>query len=140
MSRPPFEAIYMKLALMMAKRSTCERLQVGCVITTEDFSNVLGIGYNGNAKGFPNKCSRSTPGNCGDLHAEDNALLKVNSGPEIAKIAFITHQPCEMCAKRLVNKGGFKKVYYLNPYRLTEGLDVLKFAGIEVIKLEEEEV
>lgn len=65
MSRPSFRSIYMRLALMMAERSTCQRLQVGCVITSVDFRYVYGVGYNGNASGLPNTCDRSTPGNCG---------------------------------------------------------------------------
>ena len=133
--RPSFESIYMKLAFLLAQRSTCHRLQVGCVIVSDDYSRVFGIGYNGNAKGLPNSCERVTPGDCGCLHAEDNALLKVSQGPEIAKIVFVTHQPCAYCAKRMVNKGGIKRVYYQEPYRLTRGIEILQECGIEVIQL-----
>ncbi|MBP5296247.1 MAG: hypothetical protein J6Y94_02825 [Bacteriovoracaceae bacterium] len=133
--RPSFEYIYMKLAFLLAQRSTCHRLQVGAVIVSEDYSRVFGIGYNGNAKGLPNSCERVTPGECGCLHAEDNALLKVSQGPEIPKIVFVTHQPCAYCAKRMVNKGGVKKVYYHEPYRLTRGIEILQECGIEVIQM-----
>jgi len=132
--RPPFELIYMNLALELAQRSTCSRLSVGCVVTSADYSHVYGIGYNGNAKGLPNRCDSDEPGKCGCLHAEDNALLKVSEPSYVEKILFCTHQPCAMCAKRIVNKGGLIKVYYMEPYRLPEGLEVLKSAGIETYR------
>ena len=134
--RISFEEIYMNLAFELSKRSTCSRLNVGAVIVSEDFSRVYGIGYNGNAAGLGNHCDSNAPGNCGCLHAEDNALLKTNGGPEVPKIAFVTHQPCSYCAKRMVNKGGIKKVYYFHPYRLKTGVEILQKTGIEVIKSE----
>ena len=130
--RTPFEEIYMKLAFDLAKRSTCRRLQVGAVVVSEDYSRVYGIGYNGNAAGLPNTCDSEEPGNCGCLHAEDNCLLKTNGGPEMPKIMFVTHIPCGYCAKRIINKGGVKKVFYAQEYRLTKGIDILRLAGIEV--------
>ncbi|MEA2657375.1 MAG: hypothetical protein QOI23_2740, partial [Chloroflexota bacterium] len=54
--RIPLEEVYMRMAEELAKRSTCARLQVGSVITTGDLTQVLGIGYNGNARGLPNRC------------------------------------------------------------------------------------
>lgn len=130
--RPSFPEIYMNLAEALSKRSTCKRMSVGCVITSPDFSQVYGIGYNGNAKGLNNGCDRDEPGNCGCLHAEENALLKVGVPSYVEKVAFVTHQPCEYCAKRFINKQGFIKIYYRLPYRKVEGLELLKRAGIEV--------
>src|SRR5438105_8737187 len=63
--RIPLEEVYMRMAEELAKRSTCARLQVGTVITTPDLTQVLGIGYNGNARGLPNRCDTTTPGSCG---------------------------------------------------------------------------
>jgi len=136
--RISFEEIYMKLAIDLAKRSTCSRLKVGAVIVSHDYSRVFGIGYNGNAQGLPNTCDTDEKGNCGCLHAEDNALLKTNGGPEVPKIVFVTHQPCSYCAKRMVNKGGVIKVFYLEPYRTQDGINVLKQLGIEVQQLNAE--
>jgi dCMP deaminase len=133
--RPRFEEIYMRFAFELAKRSTCLRLSVGCVITSVDYSRVFGIGYNGNARGLSNSCESTEPGNCGCLHAEDNALLKTSEGPEVPKIVFVTHQPCAYCAKRMVNKGGIRKVYFSEPYRLRRGLEVLEQVGIVVEQL-----
>ena len=134
-SRLSFEEIYMRFAFELSKRSTCLRLSVGCVITSVDYSRVYGIGYNGNARGLPNSCESQEPGNCGCLHAEDNALLKTSEGAEVAKIVFVTHQPCAYCAKRMVNKGGIRKVYFSEPYRLRRGLEILEQAGISVEQL-----
>ena len=122
----------MKLAIDLSKRSTCTRLKVGAVVVSPDYSRVYGIGYNGNAQGLPNICDTDEKGNCGCLHAEDNALLKTNGGPEVPKIVFVTHQPCSYCGKRMVNKGGIVKVYYLSPYRTQDGIEVLKRSNIEV--------
>jgi len=59
--RIPLEEVYMRMAEELAKRSTCARLQVGSVITTGDLTQVLGIGYNGNARGLPNRCDSNQP-------------------------------------------------------------------------------
>lgn len=140
LNRITFKQIYMRLAFDLASRSTCERLNVGAVVVSDDYSRVYGIGYNGNAAGLPNCCETKEPGNCGCLHAEDNALLKTNGGAEVPKILFVTHQPCAYCAKRVVNKGGFIKVFYCHPYRLERGLEILKESGIETEQIQFEEV
>lgn len=131
-NRISFEEIYMQLAYNLAKRSTCKRLNVGAVVVSTDYSRVYGIGYNGNAQGLPNTCDSDEPGNCGCLHAEDNALLKTNGGAEVAKIVFVTHAPCAYCAKRIINKGGVRRVYYGKKYRSEAGIKILEEAGIEV--------
>lgn len=133
--RISFERIYMNLALDLAKRSTCKRLHVGAVVVSADYSRVFGIGYNGNASGLPNCCDSDEAGNCGCLHAEDNALLKTNIGPEVTKIIFVTHAPCAYCAKRLVNKGGVEHVYFAEKYRSEAGLEVFQKAGIRFTQL-----
>jgi dCMP deaminase len=137
--RPSFQEIYMNLALSLAERSTCSRLKVGCVIASEDFRHVYAVGYNGNASGMSNSCARPTEaGNCGCLHAEDNATVN-NAAPRTApKVVFVTAAPCEMCAKRLVNMGNVKKVYYAGSYRSNAGLLVLKECGIETELLAKE--
>lgn len=138
--RPSFESIYMDFAHTIAKRSTCKRtnalgdaMQVGCVIVTPDWRKVLALGYNGNASGLPNKCDSIEPGACGCLHAEENAVINCDVSRDTRKIVFCTHQPCKMCAKRLVNLGGVEQVFYRAPYRLRDGLDVFEEAGIGVL-------
>lgn len=132
--RPSFEQLYMDLAWGLSKRSTCRRLSVGCVITSTDFRHVLGVGFNGNASGLANDCESDTPGACGDIHAEANAIINCCAPRSQGKVVIVTHQPCKMCAKMLVNLGGVERVIYQEPYRLVEGLDVLTRSGIEWVQ------
>jgi len=129
--RIPLEEVYMRMAEELAKRSTCARLQVGTVITTPDLTQVLGIGYNGNARGLPNRCDATTPGACGCLHSEQNALIK--AGAQLpGKVMFVSASPCVMCAKMAIN-ANVGRVYYREAYRDPAGLDVLRQGGVEVI-------
>lgn len=85
------------------------------------------MGYNGGPRGGRNTCARNTPGRCGCLHAETNALIKAD--PTEDKIAYLTMSPCELCSVALVN-GRVKKVIYSMEYRDTTGLKILSEAGI----------
>ena len=134
-NRPSFEKIYLDLAFTLAARSTCHRLQVGTVITTTDFRKVLAVGYNGNATGLHNGCDREEPGNCGCLHSEENAVINCDSPRFLEKYVFVTHLPCVSCAKRLINLGGVKAVFYGEDYRIRDSLDVLKSVGIKIEQL-----
>lgn len=135
-TRPTFQEIYMELAHALAARSTCSRLNVGTVVTSTDYRKVLAIGYNGNAAGLPNKCDRDDVGNCGCLHSEENAVINCDSPRAMEKHVFVTHLPCVGCAKRLINLGGVRKVYYRTQYRLPEAIALLQSVGIEVVHLE----
>jgi dCMP deaminase len=134
-NRPSFESIYLELAQILAARSTCHRLQVGTVITTTDYRKVLAVGYNGNASGLPNHCDREEPGNCGCLHSEENAVINCDAPRFIEKVVFVTHLPCAQCAKRLINLGNVKKVFYGEEYRIKTSLELLRSVGIEVEQL-----
>jgi dCMP deaminase len=130
--RPTFPDIFMEMAVMLSRRSTCRRLAVGCVITSLDYRKVLSMGYNGNATGLKNDCDTETPGACGCLHAEENAVINCDVPRERPKLVFCTHQPCPMCAKRLINLGGVERVLYLNPYRLPDSVNMLRRVNIKV--------
>jgi dCMP deaminase len=134
--RPTFEQILMKMAGLILGRSTCKRLQVGCVISSVDFRKILSMGYNGNATGLPNTCDSEEPGKCGCLHAEENAVINCDSPRQWEKIVFCTHLPCKMCAKRLINLGGVQCVYYAQDYRLREGEELLFASRIRCLQLE----
>jgi dCMP deaminase len=133
--RPSFPAIYLQLAKTLALRSTCNRLQVGTVITSTDFRKVLAVGYNGNATGLPNHCDREETGNCGCLHSEENAVINCDSPRSVEKIVFVTHLPCIACAKRLINLGNVKKIYYGEEYRIRDSLKILEAVGIPTERL-----
>ena len=129
--RPSVESLIMDFAMSLTRRATCKRFQVGCVITSEDVTQIYGFGYNGTAKGFPHDdCKAEQPGGCGCVHGESNALIKVRVN-DPRKVVFVTAQPCIMCAKLMINSG-ISKVYYRATYRTDEGLDLIKQAGIEI--------
>jgi dCMP deaminase len=134
-TRPSFQKIYLQLAKTLAERSTCTRLQVGTVITSTDFRKVLAVGYNGNATGLHNGCDRDEPGNCGCLHSEENAVINCDSPRTVEKFVFVTHLPCVQCAKRLINLGNVKAVFYGEDYRIRDSVKLLQSVGIEVEKL-----
>ncbi|GAC1513651.1 MAG: cytidine/deoxycytidylate deaminase family protein [Candidatus Dormibacteraceae bacterium] len=129
--RIPLEEVYMRMAEELSKRSTCARLQVGSVITTPDLTQVLGIGYNGNARGLPNRCDSTEPGSCGCLHSEQNGLIKAGATMG-GKVMFVSASPCVMCAKMIINTN-VGRVFYREAYRDPAGLDVLRQGGVEVI-------
>jgi len=128
LARIPLYEVYMRMAEELAKRSTCARLQVGTVITDAALENVVAIGYNGNAKGLPNRCDSDTPGACGCIHSEVNALVKAPGGMR-DKVAFVTDSPCVACAKLLINSG-VSHVFYRRKYRDPSGVDLLASAGV----------
>jgi dCMP deaminase len=125
----------MNLAETLSERSSCDRLQVGCVVITEDNQRVLGVGYNGGPKGISNDCLSHEPGLCGHLHAEVNALIKADYGSSVPKKMYVTTQPCYQCAVAIIN-ANIREVVYLHPYRITDGLELLERAGIKITKLD----
>ena len=138
--RPSFDQIYMRLAQAMSERSTCARLQVGCVIASDDFRRVYAVGYNGGAAGAKNGCDVTGPeavGLCGCIHAESNAIINCSADREKNKIVYCTDLPCLMCAKMLVNLGGVKTVYFGRTYRKLEGQALLQSLGIYVEQLKD---
>ena len=127
------------LASAVAEASPCNRAAVGCVLTTLDLQ-VISYGYNGVAKGLPNQCLRhgeEAVGNCGCVHAEQNAIAKAGS-PDLPKIAFITMPPCERCASLLVNAGVVMVAYASEGHRTVhEGIEnVLGPLAIPAVSLE----
>jgi len=129
--RPPLYEVYMRMAEELAKRSTCARLQVGTVITDPELENVVAIGYNGNAKGFPNRCDSDEAGSCGCIHSEMNALVKA-PGQLRDKVAFVTASPCVRCAKLMV-QANVSHLFYREAYRIPTGIEVLQQGGVTVV-------
>lgn len=131
--RPSWDDIFARMALIVAERSSCQRLQVGCLVVSHDFQRVLAFGYNGNYAGGPNQCDDPhTPGQCQCIHAEVNALLKCDNSIK-DKIVYTTHSPCVMCAKAIVNSGA-SAVVYRESYRSRDGIEILEKGGIRCIE------
>lgn len=133
--RPSFEQTFMMMARVLSLRSTCNRIKVGAVITTDDYREIISVGYNGNAAGLANCCDRDEAGNCGCIHAEDNAITNSRSPRESSKIFFVTLLPCPMCAKKIINYGGVKIVYYLDDYKNKDAIYLFNKTNIEAIKI-----
>ena len=119
----------MDFAQSISKRSYDPRYQVGAVIVTDDNTQVLSVGYNGNYSGGPNEVESEVPGESGLLHAEINALLKMDYNNPKKKKLYLTLSPCRMCAKAIVNSG-IGEVMYAEKYRDSSGLEILNDAGI----------
>ncbi len=130
-TRPPLYEVYMRMAEELANRSTCARLQVGTVLTDQSLEHVVAIGYNGNVRGFPNRCDSDEAGRCGCIHSEMNALVK-SPGDLPGKVAFVTASPCVMCAKLMV-QAKVSHLFYRQSYRDPSGLDVLDRAGVVTV-------
>src|SRR5207245_3375901 len=120
----PLYEVYMRMAEELAKRSTCARLQVGTVVTDQVLENVLAIGYNGNARGLPNRCDSAVPGSCGCIHSEMNALVKA-PGSVRDEVVFVSASPCVLCGKMSINSG-VTKVFYRTASRVLSGTTVLQ--------------
>ena len=133
--RPEWNEIWMGFAHTIARRSYDPRYQVGAVVVTEDNTQVLAVGYNGNYAGGPNEVESTTPGESGMIHAEINALLKMDYNNPKQKTIYITLSPCRMCAKAIVN-AGVRHVIYDEAYRDPSGVDLLREAGIKVSQFE----
>ena len=131
--RPSWPTVWMEFAHAISRRSYDPRFQVGAIVVTEDNTQVLSVGYNGNYAGGPNEVESREPGHSGMIHAEINALLKMDYNNPKKKSLYVTLSPCKMCAKAMIN-AGIDKVVYDKEYRDLSGIKILEDAGIEVIK------
>lgn len=118
----------------LAKQSKCKERQVAAVITDKDLTQVYSIGINGGPKGLVD-CMCALEGKYGCIHAEINALVKCRSDDK-GKVMFLTLSPCISCAAAIINApGSFSAVYYLEEWKNTEGIKLLKQAGIKCMKV-----
>ncbi len=131
-----FDARYIEMAQVWAKNSYCKRRQVGALLVKDRM--IISDGYNGTPSGFENICEdENGVTKPYVLHAEANAITKVaKSGNSSAGATlYVTASPCVECAK-LIIQAGITRVVYQDEYRLTDGVDLLKRAGIEVDKID----
>jgi len=129
--RPEWNNVWMRVAHTVAERSYDPRYKVGTIIVSEDNTQLLSLGYNGNYKGGPNRVESEEPGESGFIHAEQNALIKLDyNNPKVKKM-YITLSPCSHCAKMIVN-ANIDEVIYDEEYRDSRGLDILREAGVKV--------
>ena len=134
-----FEDKYMRMAAIWAGNSYCKRRQVGALLVKDRM--IISDGYNGTPSGFENVCEdENGVTKPYVLHAEANAISKVAKSTNSSDGAtlFVTASPCVECAK-LIIQSGIKRVVYRDEYRLTDGIDLLRRAGIEVERIDVEE-
>ena len=157
-----FDTKYLRMARIWAENSYAERRKVGCLIVKDNM--IISDGYNGCPSGFENKCEdtryidekrcrlcgREHCEGCDNietftksyvLHAEANAITKLaksNNSSEGATL-YVNLSPCLQCAK-LIIQSGIIRVVYIEKYRITDGLELLERAGIEVVQIEEDKL
>lgn len=130
---------YLRMAGIWAENSYCQRRQVGALVVKEGM--IISDGYNGTPSGFENVCEDDN--NVTKpyvLHAEANAITKVAQTSNSSRNAtlYVTTSPCIECAK-LIIQSGITRVVFSEVYRLTDGIQLLKRAGIECVYLKDSE-
>lgn len=130
---------YLRMARIWAENSYCTRRKVGALIVKDKM--IISDGYNGTPSGFENVCELDN-GTTKPyvLHAEANAITKIAKSGNNSEGAtlYVTASPCLECSK-LIIQSGIRRVVYSEEYRLTDGIDLLKRAGVEVVFLELED-
>ena len=145
--RPSWDVYFMQIATLVATRATCDRRSVGAVIVRD--RRILATGYNGAPKGLPH-CPPGGPehdwprgclmaGHCvRSLHAEQNAFLQAAMIGVACKDAtmYVTCQPCNTCAKMIVN-AGISRVIYEGEYPDEFSKEIFRNAHLEVLRLQD---
>ena len=146
--RPSWDEYFMKVALLVAERSTCLRRRVGAALVKD--RQILATGYNGAPRGITHcdvaGCLREklkVPSGqrheiCRGLHAEQNVILQAAwHGVSVRdSIIYITNSPCSICAKMLIN-AGIREIVVLDEYPDKMALEFLKESGIKIRKIKE---
>ena len=132
-----FDIRYLKMAQIWAENSYCKRRKVGALIVKDRM--IISDGYNGTPAGFENICEdendKTKPY---VLHAEANAITKVAQSNNSSRGAtlYVTSSPCLECSK-LIIQAGIKRVVFSDNYRLQDGIELLKRAGIEIKQIKD---
>lgn len=137
--RPSWDAYFMATALLMASRSSCERLRVGCVIVSGGVqkNRIIAAGYNGFLPGAPHNSRVREGHEQATVHAEQNAICDAaRRGVSMeGATAYITHFPCINCAK-ILSAAGIRSVKYHSDYRNDEMVrEILSESKVTVLKL-----
>jgi dCMP deaminase len=145
-ARPDWNAYFMEIAGIVAKRSTCLRRNVGAVVVKE--KRILATGYNGAPVGLEHcleiGCIREKSGIgsgerhelCRGLHGEQNAIIQAayHGVPIKEADIYTTHLPCSICVKMLIN-AGIRKIYYMEGYPDALASDLIRESAIEIEQL-----
>ena len=129
-NRPSWDEVWIRVAKTIAERSSDSSLKVGAIVVSDDNTQLLSLGYNGNYAGGPDMRDSQAPGESGFIHAEINCMLKLDYNNPKRKIMYVTHSPCVMCAKAIINTG-ISEVVFETKYRDAGGIDLLESVGIK---------
>jgi dCMP deaminase len=132
-----YDEAYMRMAAEWAQLSHCNRKQVGALIVKDRM--IIADGLNGTPTGFPNTCENADgETNWYVLHAEANAITKLarSNNSSVGATLYITMSPCRECSK-LIHQAGISRVVYRDEYKDPQGLDFLRSAGVELVRLEQ---
>ena len=127
---------YLRMATIWSENSYCERRKVGALIVKDKM--IISDGFKGTPTGFENVCEdENNVSKPYVLHAEANAITKIarSGNNSDGATLYVTDSPCIECSK-LIIQAGIKRVVYMREYRLTDGVDLLRRAGIEVVRYE----
>jgi dCMP deaminase len=141
--RMSWDEYFLRIARLVAERSTCERRKVGAVLVRD--KRILATGYNGAPHGLPHcdeaGCLRTTlgikPGQrieiCRGIHAEQNAIVQAATfGINVTGArVYCTHQPCITCAKILINSG-VREIFVSETYPDRLARKMLRDAGVKL--------
>lgn len=130
---------YLRMARIWSENSYCRRRQVGALLVKDKM--IISDGYNGTPSGFDNVCEDSDGVTFPYvLHAEANAITKVaqSNNSSAGSTLYVTASPCMECSK-LIIQSGIRRVVFSELYRITDGLDLLKAAGVEVVYIPADE-
>ena len=125
---------YLRMSSIWSENSYCVRRKVGALIVRDNM--IISDGFNGTPSGFPNVCEEDNVTYPYVLHAEANAITKVarsNNSSDGATL-YVTASPCMECSK-LIIQAGIKRVVFSDLYRIQDGLELLRKAGIEVVHM-----
>jgi dCMP deaminase len=135
------ELMYMEIANVFSRRSTCFRNNVGAVIVCTEGWVINGTGYNGPPPGEEhcagNDCDLTSHGGCRrSVHAERNALDRMHNWLiNGTQWLFTTRSPCYECAVAILNSGAIGRVYYDEPYRDQSPIKLLVEGGISCFRV-----
>ncbi|HCX65053.1 MAG TPA: cytidine deaminase [Eubacteriaceae bacterium] len=143
MERPGWDEYFIEMLEVVKKRSTCLRRQVAAIIVKD--KRIIATGYNGAPTGIAHclqvGCLREERGIpsgqqhelCRGIHAEQNAIIQaaVHGVSVKNSTIYITHSPCVLCGKMIIN-AGIKRIVYQGSYPDELSMSLLKEAGIEL--------
>ena len=136
--RPTWDEYFMATALLIASRSACGRLHVGCLLVSagEHPNRIIAAGYNGFLPGTPHTSRLRDGHEQATVHAEQNAITDAarRGVPVDGATAYVTHFPCIHCAKILASAGIRKIVYYQDYRNDPLVLEILAESGIVMVK------